>query len=112
MDQVDMFTYDATNGELVVIEVKPVGTNGTVTASLDGSSLQNVGSPASPRFELKVTRASGQRHTVKLEYSFVAGGDDARFETTLSGSRGGRFDGGSIYRSDALHEADYTFKVK
>jgi hypothetical protein len=99
--------------ETVTIEVVATKVGDFVTAALDGSPLNPVGSPPPMRFQFPVTKSVGQTHFVVLRFVFDATApDDAKYQVFVEGSKGGgKFTDHTIPKNDPTLSRALDFLV-
>jgi hypothetical protein len=88
MTRQSAYVYRVVVGEEVTIAVTPVGVAPLVVASVDGRTLDNVGSTNQPAFGFTVL--AGPEHAVVLRFDFPPdASDDSHYITEVHGSKGG-----------------------
>ncbi len=113
MTRINKLTYKVQQNERITLGISAVtvSEDGAVFA-VDGHTVAPDGPPRS--FTFTATRPAGQRHKGVLVATFAglgSGATMARFETHLSGDKGGDFSGPTIFREDIVHKAELTFEV-
>ena len=115
MQQENQYRYKVIPGETVTVNVTPMNgaRGGAVSASLNGESLKNNGSEAEPEFEFEAKQEIGWTHNLVMSFGFVdADPVDSYYDMVFSGSEGGQYDPGTIYKEDGYQEPEYVFKVE
>ena len=111
MQEIEPLRYTVVNGETIDIIVTPTGTGAFVAASLDGTTMSPIaGSDNAPHFKFVANRPVGRTHFVAMEFSFPGAGDNAKYDTAISGSNGGsaKF---TISKNDSVKDPVLRFKV-
>jgi len=115
MEQVSEYEYRVSPGEKVSIEVTPVGTGPTVTASQSPGGIQQVGNPNRPTFEFKIgdKEVPGKYHFAKIDCMFLPGSaNDAKFDIRLTGSNGGDYQAPTITKDSPRKDPNFTFIIR
>lgn len=94
-------TYTVQHDEIVTIKVVATRVGEFVVASLDGGTLEPIGS-APLRYRFSATKPLGQNHFTVLFFHFPdSAPDDANYQIFVQGSQGGgQFTVGTIVKSD------------
>ena len=99
--------FHVSNGENVTITVTPsFGAGNQVVAVRDGDAAKDP-------FSFKVTKSSGQQHSVHIVFGFIGTSDGAQYTITINGDSTGnegsftRF----VRKGSASHERVYDFRV-
>jgi hypothetical protein len=111
--RISTFRYSVVNGEIVTIEITPIGVGPQVVAAQNGKEIPNSGTSNRTKFEFTVDEVPGNHHFAKLAFQFV--GDeppDARFEIQIRGSAGGTFAGRPVRKTHQVKDPTYTFLVE
>ncbi|MDQ3917592.1 MAG: hypothetical protein M3348_03870 [Acidobacteriota bacterium] len=113
MERINVGTYTVKPGETVRVEVSAIGVANLEVYVVD----EEVKDPVSddPRaYEFTVTVAPGSSHLTTMTGVFPDDApDDARYELSISGDKGGgTFTGPVIRKTDLSMDCDITFRCK
>ena len=111
MEQVNPNRYRVRPGEVVTVQATGTGVaNSFLDFTADTALSTN--DPAGGTYAFKVTKLVGQIHFGRIVCTFPPGAvNDARFDTTLSGSGGGSFTGPEIQRASEFPAENLRFEV-
>ena len=112
MKQISQYRYEVKNSEVITFEITPVGVGQRVTASQNGQTINNSGTPDQPIFQFTVTEDAGNSHFAKFEFSFIdSDPDHAKFEIKIRGSNEEEFDIRPVEKTNNRWEKTFEFSV-
>jgi len=111
MQQVDSDTYNVIQSEDVTLTVVAHTVNEDLAVSLDGATVPKTSSrPAVYKFS--ITKAADSQFLVIACHFTAADADNAFYQFTLEGSKGGGpFNGGSVRKADSDWDSVKEFRL-